>query len=275
MPISLDTILPQHLLTRLAGKIAECRCPRTKNWIIRKFIDTYHVNMKEAQLENVEDYADFNSFFIRKLKPELRPIAQQSNQIACPVDGAVSQIGYINENSLLQAKGFTFDLAALLGSTTHAELFKNGAFTTLYLSPKDYHRVHMPLTGKLRETTYIPGKLFSVNPRSVRTVDNLFARNERLVCLFDTEIGPMAVILVGAIIVGSINTIWDNNIVSKTVTSKSYKEKIEMGKGEEMGYFKLGSTAIILFGKDKVTWSTELKEDSVVRMGQEIGITMS
>lgn len=271
MPISLDCILPQHLLTQLAGKIAECRCPRTKNWIIRTFIQKYKVNMQEAEDENIEAYTDFNSFFIRKLKPELRPIVQEANQIACPVDGVISQIGYIQEDTLLQAKGFTFELAALLGSPQHAESFKNGAFATLYLSPKDYHRVHMPLTGKLRETIYIPGKLFSVNPRSVRSIKNLFARNERLVCIFDTEIGPMAVIMVGAIIVGSINTVWDDHIATKNISSNAYYEKIEIERGGEMGYFKLGSTAIILFGKDTMSWSEGLKENSAVRMGQEIG----
>jgi phosphatidylserine decarboxylase len=271
MCIYFQYLAPQHTLSRLAGWISNCRTPWLKNWIISRFIKKFNIDMKAAVLENIDDYPSFNSFFTRQLKPELRPIVQGANQIACPADGFVSQIGHIQHDSLLQAKGRYFELADLVGTQERAKLFQDGEFATFYLSPKDYHRVHMPLGGKLRETIYIPGKLFSVSQETTRKAPNLFARNERLVCIFDTEIGPMAVILVGAMLVGSINTVWDSQIVSNRVEIKTYSGNIELARGAEMGHFKMGSTAIVLFAKDKMSWSQELKEDTMVRMGQLVG----
>ena len=268
--ILLQRLAPQHALSRFAGWVSTCRNRTLKNWILRRFIKKYHVDLTQAQLENIDDYPTFNAFFTRQLKPALRPIANASNQIASPADGTVSQIGYIQENTLLQAKGFDYDLPTLVGNPQEAQKFINGAFATLYLSPKDYHRVHMPFPGKLRQTIYIPGQLFSVNKQTTHAIPNLFTRNERLVCIFDTAIGPMAVILVGAMLVGSIETVWDSHIATGNLTQRTYDNGIELTHGAELGLFKMGSTVILLFGKDKVTWSEELKEDATLRMGQLI-----
>lgn len=270
--IYLQYITPQHLLTRLVGSVANCRWKWVKNLFIKQFIQHFQVDMTQAAIENPADYPDFNCFFTRHLKPELRPIANGANEIACPIDGCISQIGVIDDHLLLQAKGFNFDLTQLLGgSSERAQLFKNGHFATFYLSPRDYHRVHMPLTGALYETIYIPGKLFSVNHNTTQHVPALFARNERLVCLFETEIGPMAIILVGAMIVGSINTAWGETrhqtIVKRTFHHPTYN------RGDEMGYFKLGSTVIILFPQNKMSWLLHLTTNQFVQMGQNIGIT--
>lgn len=271
MRIFLQYCVPQHALSRLAGLLSNCRWRWFKNWAIRRFIRIYQIDIKLAVSENIEDYPTFNSFFTRHLKPELRPITQDPNQIACPADGFVSQVGHLQQNTLLQAKGKYFDLNTLVGAPESAKAFQNGEFATIYLSPKDYHRVHMPLAGKLKKTIYIPGQLFSVNQATTHHVPNLFTRNERLVCLFETEIGPMAVILVGAMLVGNINTVWESNIISKKVETKTYQNPIELARGAEMGHFKMGSTVIVLFSNDKVTWSSELQENTQVCMGQAIG----
>lgn len=228
--------------------------------------------MTIAQLENSEDYSDFNNFFTRALKPEARPIVKDPNAIASPVDGTVSQIGCIQEDSLIQAKGFHFSLQGLLGGAPRiAKQFENGYFSTIYLSPKDYHRVHMPIRGTLTHSIYIPGKLFSVNPLTTSTVPSLFSRNERLVCLFETEVGPMAVILVGAMLVASINTTWRTASVSTTVTTSLPPYPVVLERGAELGHFKLGSTVIVLFPKDTIKWESMIKEGSSVQMGQLVG----
>jgi phosphatidylserine decarboxylase len=259
-------LIPQHALTRFAGWVAECRWPWLKNRLIYWFIKRYSVDMSAALIESPEAYSNFNSFFTRQLKPELRPIVAGNHQLASPSDSSISQIGKIHHHTLVQAKGFDFDLLSLLGGKKEiADLFYDGSFATLYLSPKDYHRVHMPFSGKLRETIYIPGQLFSVNNQTAASVPKLFARNERLVCLFDTAAGPMAVIMVGAMIVGSINTVWQNN------TDK----EVHLNKGEELGHFKLGSTVILLFAKNKIDWAPGLQKDTIVHMGQLLGILKS
>lgn len=267
-------LAPQHMLTWLAGQIGSCRWPWFKNKLIHFFINRYHVDMSAALSSDIADYPDFNSFFIRQLKPGLRPIEQKADTIICPADGCISQIGAINNDQLLQAKGFYFSLSDLLGGSEQlASEFLNGCFATIYLSPKDYHRVHMPMKGKLRETIYIPGKLFSVNKQTAEQVPNLFARNERLVCIFDTEVGAMAVILVGAMIVGSINTAWDNP-TSCTIQHKTYpttgSDIIELAQGAELGYFKLGSTAILLFPQGKISWEPTLAEQTNTQVGQRL-----
>lgn len=273
LKLLIQYLAPQHALSRLAGWIAKCRWRWFKNILINYFINRYQVDIHIAKLENIDDYPTFNSFFTRHLKSELRPLVQGSNQIASPVDGCISQIGDIQKEALFQAKGFYYSLNSLLGGTeTHTQTFNNGQFSTLYLAPKDYHRVHMPLTGRLLETIYIPGKLFSVNQQTTLMVPNLFSRNERLVCIFETATGPMAIILVGAMLVGSIQTVWPlGELNTKEITKKQYSDTIELEKGAELGFFQMGSTVILLFPKNTAEWSTHLKENSTVRMGELLG----
>ncbi len=261
-------LVPQHAFTRLLGWMCECRWIPLKNWMINTFIHKYNVNMQEAIIENPADYPNFNLFFTRHLKPGLRPIAQGQTQIACPVDGSVSQIGKIYQDAIFQAKGFHYSLLTLLGGAdTYAQLFTNGNFATLYLAPKDYHRIHMPLAGSLRETLYIPGSLFSVNPITTATIPNLFARNERLICIFDTEAGPLAMILVGAMLVGSIHTTWDTSPRTPQITKKTYSD-VKLNKGDELGYFQLGSTVITLFSENKIQWNAAIQAEETIKMGQ-------
>ncbi len=263
-------LVPQHAFTRFFDWLCNCRWHWLKNWMINTFIRRYQVDMSAAQLENPDDYATFNLFFTRHLKPGLRPVVQGTHDIASPVDGCISQIGKIEHDSLLQAKGFYYSLNALLGGdTTRSQPFVNGNFATLYLAPKDYHSIHMPLAGTLRETIYIPGKLFSVNPFTASMVPGLFSRNERLVCIFDTQAGPMAAILVGAMIVGSIRTSWDSSPRSKTLMQKTYN--IPLNKGDELGYFQLGSTVILLFGENQMSWQPGMNAERDIVMGELLG----
>ncbi|QBG08948.1 phosphatidylserine decarboxylase [Klebsiella huaxiensis] len=271
-------IVPKHLLSRLIGILAECRISWLKTTFITWFVHHYDVNMDDAFIEDIEDYDSFNAFFTRTLKTSVRPIPDGDRYILSPADGTISQIGNIKQGRIFQAKGHEYHLAALLGGNeNHALMFSGGAFATVYLSPRDYHRVHMPVTGSLREMTFIPGKLFSVNDISVRLVPNIFARNERVVCLFDTMHGPMAIILIGAMIVGSIVTTWAGQINSQEQRVKSvrYKEfankTFQLERGEELGHFKLGSTVIVLFGPGRVNWRYTLGAGDSVRFGQEMG----
>jgi phosphatidylserine decarboxylase len=265
-------ITPQHLLTWFAGWLSTRRWLWLKNWEIRYFINRYNVDLSAALNSNPLDYPDFNSFFTRHLKPGLRPIVAEPNAIACPADGCISQMGRIEADRLFQAKGFYFTLADLLGGAAPlADEFRDGQFSTIYLSPKDYHRVHMPFTGTLRETIFIPGQLFSVNQQTAAEVPNLFARNERLVCIFDTDIGPMAVIFVGAMLVGSICTTWGTP-PTKTISRQAYpssgSDRVHIERGEELGYFKMGSTIITLFPKEKIVWAAALADNPQTQVGQ-------
>lgn len=270
--VLLQYLTPQHGLSAFAGNLANSKIPWLKNYLIRYFLNRYKVNMSEAIIENPYDYESFNAFFTRHLKPSARPIAELPTAITSPADGTVSQIGNISDKTLLQAKGFDFNLVSLLGgSEERAEPFIGGTYATFYLSPKDYHRVHTPLAGILTETVFIPGKLFSVNQLTTNNVPQLFARNERLVCIFETEIGPMAVILVGAMLVGSIETAWPSENRSAKILAKTYDKKLHYARGDELGYFKMGSTVIILFGPNKMHWQPHLTENSSVRMGELIG----
>lgn len=263
---------PQRKMTQFVGWLAECRWKWFKNWAIRRLIRKYHVNLSEALSENLNDYPTFNSFFTRKLKPEVRPVAPGDNILSSPADGCISQIGRIKSDTILQAKNFNYTTVSLLGGAeTLAQSFENGCFATIYLAPKDYHRVHMPITGKLLETTYIPGKLFSVNPLTAQTVPNLFARNERLVCIFETAIGKVAIILVGAMLVGNIQTVWPMKHDRIEITTEHYSDGLIIQKGEELGLFKMGSTVIMLFPKNGVEWATKLQENAAVKMGEKIG----
>lgn len=271
-------LLPHHLLSRLAGCIAECRLPWFKNAFTGWFAHRYQVDMREAQVEDLTAYEHFNAFFTRALKDGARPLADSADAVLCPADGAISQMGPIEHGRLFQAKGHDFSLTALLGGDAErAAPFMGGQFATVYLSPRDYHRVHMPLTGTLREMVYIPGRLFSVNQTTAENVPGLFARNERVACLFDTERGPMAVVLVGAMIVASIETVWAGLVTPprRELKTQRYdaaaRAPITLDKGAEMGRFKLGSTAIVLFGPEQVQWNSELAAGSSVRMGQQLG----
>ena len=271
-------LLPHHLLSRLIGFAAECRMPWFKNRLIGWFIKRYNVDMSEAQTQQGSAFEHFNAFFTRALKDGVRPLDDSPDAVLCPADGAISQLGRIEHGRIFQAKGHSFSTVELLGGDAQrAAPFMGGEFATVYLSPKDYHRVHMPLAGTLREMVYVPGRLFSVNQTTAENVPELFARNERVVCLFDTERGPMAVVLVGAMIVASIETVWAGMVTppKRTLKTFSYDEAarapISLDKGAEMGRFKLGSTAIVLFGPNQVQWAEQLGADSQVQMGQRLG----
>ncbi|ARU90029.1 phosphatidylserine decarboxylase [Pseudomonas sp. M30-35] len=271
-------LLPHHLLSRLIGCAAECRAAWFKNRLINWFIKQYNVNMSEAQVEDPTAFEHFNAFFTRALKDDARPLDTSTDAVLCPADGTISQLGKIEHGRVFQAKGHSFSVVELLGGNTQlASPFMGGEFATVYLSPKDYHRVHMPLAGTLKQMVYVPGRLFSVNQTTAENVPELFARNERVVCLFDTERGPMAVVLVGAMIVASVETVWAGLVTppKRELKTVSYDETarapISLEKGAEMGRFKLGSTAIVLFGPEQVKWSEELTACSSVQMGQLMG----
>ena len=273
-------VLPQILISRIAGKLADSKPPAVLKYaFIRWFIGRYGVNMSEAAEEDPTRYPSFNEFFTRALKPGIRPMGGHERSIISPVDGTVSQLGQIERDRVFQAKGQSFNLTELLGGDEdRARAFVDGQFATIYLAPKDYHRIHMPLAGQLREMVYVPGRLFSVNPVTAAAVPRLFARNERVVATFDTEAGPMAMVMVGAMIVGSVETRWAG-IVSPTngrreVSSSDYRHlsnTIRYDRGEEMGRFRLGSTVILLFPKGASRWQAELRARSVVRMGEAFG----
>ncbi|HVY53054.1 MAG TPA: archaetidylserine decarboxylase, partial [Gammaproteobacteria bacterium] len=235
--ILLQYIVPQHFLSYLMGLAANSTCKKLKNYMISRFIRRYNVDMSIAQIENPEDYPSFNAFFTRAVKNSARPVAAGNNTVVNPVDGCLSQIGTMQDDTLLQAKGVYYSLTSLLGNHPSAASFQNGSFATFYLSPRDYHRVHMPLEGKLVETIYVPGKLFSVNATATEMIPHLFSRNERLVCLFESPAGPMAVILIGAMLVGQIQTIWGLIEKSKKIVTRNYidQEDIFLSKGAELG----------------------------------------
>jgi phosphatidylserine decarboxylase len=270
-------ITPQLGVSNLAGRLADNdRSPALKNRVIKWFIGRYGVDMSEAAEPDPEAYPTFNAFFTRELKPGIRPLADGEKSLVSPVDGAISQLGQVTGDRVFQAKGQSFSLSELLGGEEATTApFANGEFSTIYLSPKDYHRIHMPIAGTLREMIHVPGKLFSVNPVTAENVPNLFARNERVVCIFDTEAGPMALVLVGAMIVGSVETRWAGIVVpgSKQVTATRYEgeQAISFAKGEEMGRFRLGSTVIMVMPKGAVTWNSDQVAGKTVRMGEAFG----
>ncbi|MET0051129.1 MAG: archaetidylserine decarboxylase [Candidatus Thiodiazotropha sp.] len=278
--IVLQYLLPHHLLSRLMHSLARIETPAVKDLLIHQVVKWYGVDMQEALESDPSRYRSFNDFFTRALRPDARPVTQQDNEIACPADGAISQLGEIEAGYLFQAKGHDFSLLELLGGDLEmAGLFDEGAFATVYLSPRDYHRLHMPLDGQLKKMLHVPGRLFSVNDTTARRVPRLFARNERVVCLFETPNGPMAMILVGAIFVSSIETVWAGAVtpVRERISSWDYApdagpKPVELSKGEEMGRFNMGSTVILLFGKDRVDWLEGLAAGTQVRMGEAIGV---
>ncbi|MBQ92459.1 phosphatidylserine decarboxylase [Marinobacter sp. DSM 26671] len=270
-------ITPQLGVSNLAGRLADNdRSPALKNRVIKWFIGRYGVDMSEAAEPNPEAYATFNDFFTRELKPGIRPLADGEKTLVSPVDGAISQLGQVTGDRVFQAKGQSFSLSELLGGEEATTApFADGEFSTIYLSPKDYHRIHMPMAGTLRQMIHVPGKLFSVNPVTAENVPNLFARNERVVCIFDTASGPMALVLVGAMIVGSVETRWAGVVVpgSRQVTSTLYEgeQAISFDKGEEMGRFRLGSTVIMVMPKGSVSWNSNQVAGKTVRMGEAFG----
>ncbi|ETT02739.1 archaetidylserine decarboxylase [Providencia sp. PROV188] len=275
--IRLQFMLPKQGLTQLAGWFASRNVGFVTQWAIKLFAKAYKVNMNEAQKSELTAYSTFNDFFIRTLKDGARPIVEAEHQLAQPADGAVSQLGPIDNDLIFQAKGHNYTVEALLaGQYQLADKFRGGDFITTYLSPSDYHRVHMPCDGLLTEMIYVPGDLFSVNPLTAANVPNLFARNERLICVFDTPFGTMVQILVGATIVGSIDTVWSGCVnpqregVIKRWTYPAQGEEgaIFLQKGEEMGLFKLGSTVINLFEPNKIRFNASLIPGYATRMGE-------
>ena len=272
--VAFQYIMPQLYLTQLAGWFAQQKWGAVTHFVIKAFAKKYNVDMSEAKKENFSDYESFNQFFIRGLKDDARKINENPTALCLPADGRVSQIGHIDDDRLLQAKGHFFSLSDLLASDEElVNTFKNGEFATIYLSPRDYHRVHMPCDATLRKMIYVPGDLFSVNPFLAKHVPNLFARNERVICVFDTAFGPMVQILVGATITASMSTVWAG-VINPPRTGEvkvwTYQgdSAIKLTKGQEMGAFQLGSTVINLFPANSVTLAEHLEVDVPVRMGE-------
>lgn len=274
--ITLQYAMPKHFLSRMVGKLAAAKAGWLTTSLIKLFIKQYKVNMAEAEHSNPEYYKTFNEFFTRPLKDGVRPLVEDKDIISQPVDGAISQLGDIVDGQLIQAKGHNYSLQALLGGNEKdSEPMLGGKFATIYLAPKDYHRIHMPIDGTLSKMIYVPGDLFSVNPLTAQNVPNLFARNERVVAIFDTEIGPLAMVLVGATIVASIETVWAGTVTppaGKDVFSwnypKSGEQAITLKKGEEMGRFKLGSTVVLAWGANKADILDSEQPETVTRMGE-------
>lgn len=270
-------LLPHHLLSQVMYWITRSEWRPLKDFAIRKAIQLYKVDMQEATDPDPGNYRSFNDFFTRTLREDARPLAKEKNAVLSPVDGTVSQAGRIEDGRIFQAKRHDYSLHELIGGDPKwSAAFEGGSFATIYLSPSNYHRIHIPLAGTLKKMIHVPGRLFSVSPATTRAVPRLFARNERVVNLFDTEAGPMAVIMVGAIFVASMDTVWAGTVTprGRQVQQWDYGRKSTTGtklrKGAEMGRFNMGSTVILLFGKDAVAWSEQLVPDSKVQMGQKI-----
>jgi phosphatidylserine decarboxylase len=272
-------LLPQHLLSSLMYHVARWRWQLWKKCVIRLFIRYYDVDMSLAEQSDPDAFACFNEFFTRSLKRQLRPIDESPGSVASPVDGSVSQSGKIDKQALIQAKGKYFSLQALLADDHDTvNHFTDGSFSTIYLAPKDYHRIHVPVDARLLKMTYVPGDLFSVNDSSAQAVDQLFARNERLICLFQSRFGMMACIFVGAIFVGGMETVWQGEITpaaSGQLRTWHYNEETTVQttfvKGEEIGRFNMGSTVILLFEPGRIKWSEFMQPGHKVQMGQLIG----
>ena len=267
-------LLPKQALTLLAGKIAGAQAGHLTTRLITWFVARYNVNMAEAANSDIASYQSFNEFFTRPLRDGARPLAKAD--FICPVDGAISQFGSIERDQIFQAKGHQYLTTALVGGDADlAAKFQDGSFATLYLSPKDYHRIHMPCDGKLTRMIYVPGELFSVNPTTARGVPGLFARNERVVCVFESKHGPFVLTLVGATIVGSMATVWHgivNPPRTREVREWHYKDKpVTLKKGDEMGRFLLGSTVVMLFPKNTLRLNPEWSPASAIRMGEAMG----
>ena len=267
-------ILPKHLISRAVGKLAAAEAGALTQFLIKLFIKAFNINMQEAMFEQASAYKTFNEFFTRPLKEGIRPIVEDKDTLCQPVDGTVSQFGDIIGDKVFQAKGHDYSLTSLLGGIPElAECFKGGKFATIYLAPSDYHRIHMPIEGKLTDTLHVPGELFSVNPLTAANVPGLFARNERVVTLFDTPVGKVALVLVGATIVASIETVWAGNITppaGKYVQHWQHaQDGIELAKGDEMGRFKLGSTVVLCFEPNRIDFE-DLAAGDITRLGEAL-----
>ena len=272
-------VLPQYLMpklamTRLAGALASAHWGGLTTWVIQHFVKRYGVNMDEAVYADPAHYKSFNEFFTRPLKDGARPLA--SSTWVCPVDGAISQCGAIEKDQIFQAKGHEYSTRALVGGDAElAAKFQNGQFATLYLSPRDYHRIHMPVAGKLLRMIHVPGDLFSVNPTTARGVPGLFARNERVVCEFETHQGPMVLVLVGATIVGSMATVWHGQVNPPRpgmVREWRYDtQDVRLDRGEEMGRFLLGSTVVMLFPENSIQFASDWVSTRPIKMGEVMG----
>lgn len=271
LPITQQYLLPKKLLTQFAGQVAGARMGGLTHAIVRRFVAKYQVDMSEAADPRIESYATFNDFFTRALREDARPISVAP--FVCPVDAAISQFGPIEHDQIFQAKGHSYSTRALVGGDQAlAHRFDHGHFATLYLAPKDYHRIHMPCEGRLKRMIYIPGDLFSVNPLTARHVPSLFARNERVVCEFDCAHGPMVMVLVGATIVGSMATVW-HGVVNPPRTREPREwryddQQVVIAKGAEMGRFLLGSTVILLFPRNVLTFTPDWAATKAVRLGE-------
>lgn len=267
-------LLPKKLVTQLAGRFASAELGGVTQAAISRFVAHYGVDMSEAAEPDIACYTSFNDFFTRALRAGARPLADAD--YVCPVDGAISQFGAIERDQIFQAKGHHYSTCALLaGDTALAAEFEHGQFATIYLSPKDYHRIHMPCAGRLQRMVYVPGDLFSVNPTTARAVPGLFARNERVVCVFDTARGPFVLVLVGATIVGSMATVW-HGVVNPPRPGEIKRwdytnQPVELAKGAEMGRFLLGSTVVLLWPKGTLKFNPDWAPGGAVRMGQVIG----
>lgn len=271
--IQAQRVVPQQQLSRVVGKVAESENLVVKNIAIQAFKAKYGIDLSIAQQTDALKYKSFNEFFTRALKDGIRDVDASTDAVVCPADGAISQIGTVKAGDIFQAKGQSFSVEKLIGDPQLSAPFKDGEFATVYLSPRDYHRVHMPFAGTLTETLYIPGELFSVNQTTAENIPGLFARNERMVCLFDTALGRMAVVLVGAMIVAGIETVATGK-VKPTGRLELNHHDLALEKGAELGRFYLGSTAIVLFEKDKMQWNAQFKANSNVVMGEALGKTL-
>jgi len=278
LPVLHQYLYPKQAMTTFAGKLANAKAGRATTAFIRWFVGHYGVNMSEAAEPDIARYPTFNAFFTRALRPGARPVADAD--FICPVDGAISQFGAIDDDRIIQAKNHHYSTVALLGGDRDlAAHFQHGSFATLYLSPKDYHRIHMPCAGRLTRMIFVPGALFSVNPVTARGIPGLFARNERVVCVFETEHGPFVLALVGATIVGSMETVWHgivNPPGARDVKEWQYRPQDRVfGKGDEMGRFLLGSTIVLLFPKERLRFNPAWAPERAVRLGEMMATTIS
>lgn len=271
---ALQHMLPQHGLSRLIGRLANCPWSICKMPMMHGFARHYQVNMAEAARPRLNDYACFNDFFTRALKADARPIAAAPDLGVCPADGVISQFGRVEQGRVFQAKGITYDVHELLANDSLAKHFQDGQFATVYLSPKDYHRVHMPLDGTLTDMLYVPGRLFSVNQATAAHVPRLFTRNERVVAVFDTPYGKMALVLVGAMIVAGIETVWAGQVAPRSRHMQhicySTADAVRLHKGDEMGRFKLGSTVVVLLANASLQWQNHMAAGMRIRMGEPL-----
>ncbi|MCE5288435.1 MAG: archaetidylserine decarboxylase [Nocardiaceae bacterium] len=274
---ALQLTLPTHLMSRVVHWFLRLEIPWLKNLVIGVIMRSFGIQLEESVITDARQFRSFNDFFTRELKPGRRPMPEDANAAACPVDGFMYQHGNIESGRIFQAKGQSFDLVELLGGdAARAASFQGGQFATIYLAPSNYHRIHMPLDGRLREMVYVPGRLFSVNPATSRAMPNLFARNERVAALFETSVGPMAMVLVGALFVGSIETVWAGEVTPPNrskVESTGYPEgAVTLMRGEEMGRFNMGSTVILLFGPNAVNWASSFETHQPLRMGETLAL---